>query len=574
MSYPIFSIATSKRFVFILAMVMPFFIISTACKQNTTEEKDNTEKQLDNLYYIIEHPNDSSLYQYEYIISSIDTATLTQKEYCKYQLLKAKYAYKNRKPITNSKELQLCIQILDSLADNYANQEEIQYLRIATHFFKANSCKDMYESFKEYLETDLIFETEFARIELTPNQKRLKGLVLLNIADNLLNNYAFETALEYYERIPIPFSNNQYDNQYVLNKIAEAYYGKLDYDNALSYYEKLEKLGENTYFKSNLLKIKAGILLDRNETEAAYDVIQMGIKESENEKSKQSFYFLLGRYYLLTNEIDSALMCFETKLTNTNVFVMENLVKIYQERGNKEKVNHYSKLLATESIKEINRAPQRTKLINITKDYEKRKADFSLNKSNTRHTQITLTVSSVIVIILLIILFNHYILQKNHQKLNKEITDNQIRTSELQTQNDNLEFSTNFNTFIKTPFFVELKNKINNQDIAFKNVIEHHNLRLGYDDIKQISYLFENYFASFGTTTESLFPMLKKKEHIFLYLFLLSYSMSEIAVLTNVSYRTVQRYAQKLQSTVGVTENWQEAMLNIIKEQYILNIGK
>lgn len=569
--YPTWSFFTSKSFVILIAMAMPFLFILSSCKQNTTEEEHTVENQLDELYFIIENPTDSCHYLYQEVINSIDTATLTKKEYCKYQLIKAKYAYKNGRPITNSMELQHTIKILDSMVDNYANKEEIHYLRIVAHFFFANSSDDILESFKEYLETNFIFETELATADLTANQKKLKGLTLINIADNLLNNYAFEAALEYYEKIPIPFSEIQYDNQYVINKMAEAYYGKQDYDKALHYYGELEKLGEDIYFRSNLLRVKASILLDKNETKEAYKIIQQGIEEANNEKSKQSFYYLLGRYYLVNNEIDSALVYFETKMTSTNVFVMENLAKIYQERGNREKANYYSKLLATHSIKEINQAPRRTKLINMTKEYEKLKADFFLNKTNTKHTQITITVSAVIIIILLVILFNHYILHQNNQKLNKEITDNQIKTTELQTKNDNLEFSTSFNNFTKTPFFVDLRNKIHNQNIAFKNVLDYHNMKLSYDEIEKISHLFENYFASLDTTTENLFPMLKKKEYIFLYLFLLSFTMSEIAVLTNVSYRTVQRYAQQLQSAAGGVDNWQEALLDIIKEQYIHN---
>lgn len=496
-----------------------------------------------------------------------------------YQLLLSEALYKNDYAQTNRDELLEAMAYFDSVHDPFLSAR-CHYMN-GVGFYEMDSVVPACE---EYMKAIQIMEEHYTEKELVGLKAKFMALTYTRLVDIFSDQYLHEQAiyfgnqaLTYYHK----FDAEPWQISWMLDEIG-SHYDMMDvFDSADYYYHKALELLPDT---NNLTyKMVAGHLAYFNykkTTDKDPSLKQLyhllGISESNNEFCSRCLS--IGEIYYHETIYDSAwiyltIVFNNSPSTDAKKQAVQWLAKICEYQGKYDELSKYSDFLIPYATQNEDNSTVKSELAKSYGTYIQQRQE-RLNKQAKRLRMILIPVSFVV---LLLALFGFGGLYRKNKRKNKELEKQfeaerlahelkqKALSGRLRRSNENLQ---------------ELKEKVKQQDALKKNENEAdipfaeepictHILKLCNDEIlfiktnisvseysdialtdEQKAMLKQVAIKHYGDLFQWLktnYPSLKEKDFSYFYLCLLGLNNTQIAALTQLSYRTVWEREKRLQ---------------------------
>ena len=496
-----------------------------------------------------------------------------------YQLLLSEALYKNDCAQTNRDELLEAMAYFDSVHD--------PFLSARCHYMNGVGYHEMdsvVPACEEYMKAIQIMEEHYTEKELVGLKAKFMALTYTRLVDIFSDQYLHEQAiyfgnqaLTYYHK----FDAEPWQISWMLDEIG-SHYDMMDvFDSADYYYHKALELLPDT---NNLTyKMVAGHLAYFNykkTTDKDPSLKQLyhllGISESNNEFCSRCLS--IGEIYYHETIYDSAwiyltIVFNNSPSTDAKKQAVQWLAKICEYQGKYDELSKYSDFLIPYATQNEDNSTVKSELAKSYGTYIQQRQE-RLNKQAKRLRMILIPVSFVV---LLLALFGFGVLYRKNKRKNKELEKQfeaerlahelkqKALSGRLRRSNENLQelkekvkqqdaLKKNENEadipFAEEPICTHILKLCNDENLFIKtniSVSEYSDIALTDEQKAMLKQVAIKHYGDLFQWLKTNYPSLKEKDFSYFYLCLLGLNNTQIAALTQLSYRTVWEREKRLQ---------------------------
>ena len=457
--------------------------------------------------------------------------------------------YKNRCLSEQSPDLAPSVAFFDSLAMDYPDDADLQYLLANAYYYKGVQCafaNDDVAAFTQYLEALNVMRR---REDWTnhPYAERFIALTYTRLSEILyrygLHNAAFETcqkASSYYESEP--------DKVAMLRFEAAIYQSQKQYDMAMARLQEAQKLAK---------------------------------------VDEDAFQLVLGAKFYDIQQYDSAVphleRAFQTGDRFARVDAAAKLSEIYRNKGIDDVELAYTRFYVENSMRETQMASKKMEIEYLYDDFNHPQSEPVVAKKSDRTSLWVL-----LLLLLLAVAFMAYIIVRNRKRISH--IENKISTIEQKHKLENADkdheieqmaqqlsdtreqlqanragFDEAWKAFMTSDVVTKIRHSVEGKDIMIKSVGVYPNLKLKEMDYINLVQEANRSFPDFSSCFLKDYPDLNIADLRHCCLGLLGMNDAEIAVLEGISYSGANRRTNKILSILHSGESLESAVINYLK---------
>ena len=518
------------------------------------------------------------------------------------QLLTSELLYKNDYEQTNRPELQQAVAYFDSLMQvsepqrslslskgRSASAKTTAFLAARTHYINGVGYYERdsaVEACREYLKALEVMEGHFEEKELVGEKARFMALTYTRLTELFSDFYLHEqaiyfgkTALAYYGKYDAP----PWNLAWMLNQIGSHYDMMGVMDSADCYYKKaLGALDDkNTIMFRDIAAHQAYLEYKKDSKQADKSILRLFqlLSESENDMEHMARRALIGGIYYHEKYFDSAwyhlnTVYHETSNISTKKQVAEWLTEICKAQGRTLEMLDYAEFLVPFVNQEENSSGLKSQLTELYNSFKQMELERHHYKETKARTKLALLVfGGMLVVMLVVVLFyrkNKQSKQKLETQMEAERHAHKMQQAalagRLRRSNAALKAQGRTKPASPTPFVQDrdtaenyaeesvcrqILSVCNDPDNPIKSTVPvtaYASIALTDAQKAQLKEAATRHYGLFFEKLKQQHPELKEKDLLYCQLCLLGLDNVQIAVLTQLSYRTVWEREKRLQT--------------------------
>jgi tetratricopeptide (TPR) repeat protein len=460
--------------------------------------------------------------------------------------------FKNRSLSEQSPDLLPVIAFYDSLAEQYPDDAELQFLRANTYYYKGVEYAYLQEdvmAFTHYLRALGLMKSFEAREE-SSQESRFIALTYTRLSEILYRYGLFEPAIESCKEASSHYSSDA-DLAAMMRFEAAIYQAQKDYDKALARFQEAEQ------------KVSVGEGMIQ---------LSLGVKLIELQQYDSAVPYLKR--------------AFSTGDRFARVDAASKLAEIYRDNGNTDEELYYTRYYVDNTMGETRLASKKMEIEYLYDDFN--------HPKNLETTENEAQKSPIFWLSLLFIAlcFMTYIIVRNRKRI-KHI-ESKISTIELKHEQENavkdqeieqiaqqlsdtreqlenvakIDFDVAWKSFSESPIVKKIKQSVEGKDIMIKSVGVYPKLKLKEMDYIELVREANRCFPDFSSRFLKDFPDLNVADLRHSCLVLLGLNDAEIAVLEGISYSGTNRRTKKILVAIGQGNHLEQALIAYLNNSY------
>ncbi len=439
---------------------------------------------------------------------------------------------------------------------------------------------------REYLKALEIMEGRFEEKEMVGEKARFMALTYTHLTGSFSDYYLHEQAiyfgkiaLNYYKRYDAP----SWHVAWMLNEIGSHYdiIGQLD--TAGYYYQKsLSVLSDTSRLTYRDLSTRIAYLSFKKgeKAEASLNQLWHLIALSESDKEYSARCLTIGELYYHEKQFDSALVYLTNAFHSSHSIgakkqAAEWLVEICKAQGREKETYDYADFLVPFATQDEDKGIIKSQLAELCNGYKQFELEQQHKKKVKKQTELSIGLFAGLLMVMLGVFVLYWKNKRKKQNLETQIKEEQYAheikqkalAGRLKRSNEELKAQTKMKPVVVSLSAVQASNTAKHyaDELVCKHILavcSDNNNPIkstvpvsAYTDIAltdaQKAQLKEAAMRHYGPLFEKLkqqYPKLKEKDLLYCYLCLLGLDNSQIAVLTQFSYRTIWEREKRLQT--------------------------
>ena len=540
--------AKGVSFILFLLCMTLFYACSRQKSVFTQQNAPHHFKELKTVEALLETDPSSAADSLMALRKMASTNPFTTFDASELLLREVQAQYKNRSLSEQSPDLLPVIAFYDSVAGQYPEDSELQFLRANAYYYKGveySFVQDDVKAFSYYLYALSMMKSQEA---VSSQESRFIALIYTRLSEILyrygLQESAFETcqkASSFYESGPDLAAMKRFE--------AAIYQSQKQYDKALACLQEAEKLGT---VSEDLFQLVIGVKY--------YEIQQFDSAVPHLEQA-----FLKGDRYA---RVDAAV----------------KLAEVFREKGMSEEELSYTRYYVENAMMETRMASKKMEIEYLFDEYNHPKTDPASSKEDKGTSSLIVSL-----FLLLVIVFMAYIIVRNRKRINhieNKITtivlkheqesadkDHEIEqmsqvlndTKEL-LDNQRVDFNEAWNTFSNSHIVSKIRQSVEGKDIMIKNVGVYPKLKLKEMDYISLVQEANHCFPDFSSRFLKDYSDLNVADLRHCCLGMLGMNDAEIAVLEGISYSGANRRTNKILSAMNRGDNLEQAVIGYLKD--------
>jgi len=460
--------------------------------------------------------------------------------------------FKNRSLSEQSPDLLPVIAFYDSVAEQYPDDAELQFLRANAYYYKGVEyafLQDDVMAFTHYLRALGLMKSIESKSE-SSQESRFVALIYTRLSEILYRYGIFAPAIETCKEASSHYSADA-DLAAMMRFEAAIYQAQKDYDKALARFQEAEQ------------------------------------KESVGEGMIQ---LSLGVKLIELQQYDSAVpylkRAFATGDRFARVDAASKLAEIYRDSGNTDEELYYTRYYVDNSMGETRLASRKMEIEYLYEDFNHPKNVETTNNEPQKSPMLWLLV------LFLAVCFMAYIIVRNRKRIRH--IESKISTIELKHEQENavkdqeieqiaqqlsdtreqlenvakIDFDVAWKSFSESPIVKKIKQSVEGKDIMIKSVGVYPKLKLKEMDYIELVREANRCFPDFSSRFLKDFPDLNVADLRHSCLVLLGLNDAEIAVLEGISYSGTNRRTKKILVAIGQGNHLEQALIAYLNNSY------
>ena len=531
-------------------------------------------------------------------LDTVDSSQTFDNHYA--HLLLAELLYKNDYAQTNRDELLQAVAYLDSLAgmcDADTRGASAQNATPTTVFLAARAHYingvGYYENdsavpaCREYLKALEIMEGRFEEKEMVGEKARFMALTYTRLTDIYSDYYLHEPAI-YCAQCSLPYFRKQnsssWNLSWVLNGIGSHYDMMNELDSAEHYYQKAEDAlhDTNTIMFRDIATRQAYLEYKKDSLKADASILRLFqlLSESENNLERFARCATIGELFYREAQLDSAwhylnMVYHETPNIGTKKQAAEWLVEICKVKDRVAEMHEFAGFLVPFANQEENKSNIKSQLTQLFNTFIQAKSNRQHQMEANKRAKLTITVVGSLIVVLLIIFFLHVRNKHHKRKLEAQIEkerhahkvqqaalagrlkrSNAALKAQAKTESVVVPFSdvqdpNAAKKYSDEPICQHILAVCNDKSNPIKSTVpvsSYADIALTDAQNAQLKDAAMRHYGPLFGKLKHQHPELKEKDFLYCYLCLLGLDNSQIAVLTQLSYRTIWEREKRLQN--------------------------
>lgn len=453
--------------------------------------------------------------------------------------------FKNRSLSEQSPDLLPVIAFYDSVAEQYPDDSELQFLRANTYYYKGVEYAYLQEdvmAFTHYLRALGLMKPLESREE-SSQESRFIALTYTRLSEILYRYGLFEPAIESCKEASSHYSSDA-DMAAMMRFEAAIYQAQKDYDKALARFQEAEQ------------KVSVGDGMIQ---------LSLGVKLIE-----------LQQYDSAVPYLKSA---FSTGDRFARVDAASKLAEIYRDNGNTEEELYYTRYYVDNTMGETRLASKKMEIEYLYDDFNHLKNVEATENEAQKSPILWLSV------LFFALCFMAYIIVRNRKRIkhieskistielkheqenavkNQEIEQIAQQLSDTREQLENvakIDFDAAWKSFSESTIVKKIKQSVEGKDIMIKSVGVYPKLKLKEMDYIELVREANRCFPDFSSRFLKDFPDLNVADLRHSCLVLLGLNDAEIAVLEGISYSGTNRRTKKILVAIGQGNHLEQALI-------------
>ena len=460
--------------------------------------------------------------------------------------------FKNRTLSEQSPDLLPVIAFYDSVAEQYPDDADLQFLRANAYYYKGVEyafLQDDVMAFTHYLRALGLMQS-FEASTNNPQESRFVALAYTRLSEILYRYGIFEPAIEACKEASSHYFSDA-DLAAMMRFEAAIYQAQKDYDKALARFQEAEQ------------------------------------KESVGEGMIQ---LSLGVKFVELQQYDSAVpylkRAFATGDRFARVDAASKLAEIYRDNGNTDEELYFTRYYVDNAMGETRLASRKMEIEYLYEDFNHPK------NVETAKTDAAKSPILWLAVLFVALCFMTYIIVRNRKRI-KHI-ESKISTIELKREQETtakdqeiehiaqqlndtreqmentvkIDFDEAWKSFSERPIVMKIKQLVEGKDIMTKSVGVYPKLKLKEMDYIELVREANRCFPDFSSRFLKDFPDLNVADVRHSCLALLGLNDAEIAVLEGISYSGTNRRTKKILNVIGRGNNLMQALIAYLNESY------
>ena len=522
--------------------------------------------------------------------SEADSLDELNGHYC--QLLISELLYKNDYGQSNRPALQQAVRYFDSLClckGVVRNVSTIAFLDARAHYINGVGYYErdsVVEACKEYLKALEVMENHFEEKDLVGKKARFMALSYTRLTILFADHYLHNQAI-FFAQNSIPYYKTQthdvWNLAWVLNQIGMLYDVKNQLDSANYYYGKATEFMNDTSISlyrdiaTHQVYLKYRIYKQFDE---AIERMYVLLSKSESHKEKMARSLIIGDIFYHEKDFDSSWHYLNRVFNESSDISLKKqaaewLAGICKTQDKDKEVIEYVEFLASFATQDENNSIVKSQLTEMSNCFLQTRLERQHQMAMRRNTKTAGGVISAISIMLLIVIVLYYIRKKQGHNLKAIIEENryifEIRqkallgrlkhSNELLKEIKNKEKdASSFQSkpqqqkqaisYEKEPICQHILLVCSDKSNPIKTSIpvsSYAKIALNDEQKAQLKTVAHIHYGSLFAKLKIQYPDLKERDLLYCYLCLLGLDNSQIAALTQLSYRTIWQREKRLQ---------------------------
>ena len=524
---------------------------------------------------LLQHDADSAMMCLTSLRPTEGSGEISHTFNANYQsLLISEALYKTDNPQYYRSDLQDAMRCFDSLYAVYPANDDLAMLAARSHymngvgFYEDDSVVD---ACREYLKTLEIMEDHFGvetsqGTALQGYKAKFMGLTYGRLGELFSSQFIMEPAIYCTKKLLFYcniFPTSKYGVSNALYHIGQ-YYDILDLcDSACFYYKKaFESLPDsNNIIYRDLVSNTTlqSYSISRNAESALLNMKQI-IKQTSDEKEKLTRYIVVGYIYYEEHFYDSALFYFEKVFNNKEDDVSryqpaEYLRNIYLNIGDTLKSNEYSRFLAENVSSKYDNMMNVATIEKMFNDYLEQQKYKQHYKNKKRIVSYIAILSAILVFTtILLIIRNKRKIKEADLKYNEEKA--KVKKLKKKLYHQSSEIEPRIESFLNEPVCRKINEMICDVSVSSRcNYSDYTHIKLDEDTVIGLGEAVTRHFPNLKPKLLAFDIDLKKDDLLLCYLYLLGLKDSQIALLRQCHYSTVNRQVTRLKKIWGTQKD-------------------
>lgn len=484
---------------------------------------------------------------------SVQNKSITPLDANELLLREVQAHYKNRCLAEQSPDLRPVIAFYDSLAILFPNDDELQYLRANTYYYKGVECAfadDDVEAFRNYLSALAVMES---REDWSghPYANRFIALVYTRLFELLYTYGLYDEAMEACGNASAHFEKES-DLAAMLRYEASIYQAEKDYDKALARFEQAEALvpvGEE------VLQLAIGAkLFELRQYDSAYPHLKRAFANSDRKA-----------------RIDAA----------------AKLAEICRVKGMTDEELRYTRFYVESSLRESRMVSKKMEI-----DYLYDEFTTVKTMETTGEKKDNATLLFLLLLLVVVVGFLAFIIVRNRNRIShienqivdineKHQQENAVKDREISQMAQQLgdarkrladvtnhTFEEAWQGFNESNVVLKIKGMMEGNDIMIKNVGLFPKLKLKEVDFIDLVRMVNANFTDCSQRFLKDFPDLNSADFRQCCLAMLGMNDAQMAVLEGISYSGVNRRTKKILAAMKTENSLEQAILTYLRNNW------
>ena len=413
------------------------------------------------------------------------------------------------------------------------------------------------------------------------------ALTYTRLTDIYSDYYLHEPAI-YCAQCSLPYFRKQnsssWNLSWVLNGIGSHYDMMNELDSAEYYYQKAEDAlhDTNTIMFRDIATQQAYLEYKKDSLKADASILRLFqlLSESENNLERFARCATIGELFYREAQLDSAwhylnMVYHETPNTGTKKQAAEWLVEICKVKDRVAEMHEFASFLVPFANQEENKSNIKSQLTQLFNTFIQAKSNRQHQMEANKRAKLTITVVGSLIVVLLIIFFLH-VRNKHHKRnleaqIEKERHAHKVQQAALagRLKRSNAALKAQAKTkpvavpfsdvqdpnaakqYADEPICQHILAVCNDKSNPIKSTVpvsSYADIALTDAQNAQLKDAAMRHYGPLFGKLKHQYPELKEKDFLYCYLCLLGLDNSQIAVLTQLSYRTIWEREKRLQN--------------------------
>ena len=458
--------------------------------------------------------------------------------------------FKNRSLSEQSPDLLPVISFYDSVAKQYPDDSELQFLCANAYYYKGVEYAYIQNdvlAFAQYLRALDLMKSQEAK---SSKESRFIALIYTRLSEILYRYGIFESAIETCKEASSHYYSNA-DLAAMMRFEAAIYQAQKDYNKALARFQEAE---QKEPVGDGLIQLSLGVkLIELQQYDSAVHYLKRA--------------FAIGDRFV---RVDAA----------------SKLAEIYRDNGIVDEELYYTRYYVDNALGEARLASRKMEIEYLYEDFNHPK-DVETTKTDAPKSPMLW-----LLVLFVVVCFMAYIIVRNRKRIRH--IENKISTIELkhkhetavkdqeieqisQQLNDTreqlenaakIDFDEAWKSFSESSIVRKIKQSVEGKDIMIKSVGIYPKLKLREMNYIELVREANRCFPNFSSRFLRDFPDLNVADVRHSCLALLGLNDAEIAVLEGISYSGTNRRTKKILMSVGQGNNLEQALITYLNKSY------